>query len=192
MLPLKTFDIVIPILLEKGIPCFVTIVKYWSILLLADILETGKEENLTQRMKFKGSKVDRQLLSSYNIREKVKEVIAPYLKDIIIITIESVSELEKGVWNQIEEELGGSKTPNTEDINTVNEQRISTSKESELYDMLGNAKDLLTPEVFENSILDLIKIIKKGTGLSTRAAACDFIINTLMEKPELVKLKFAK
>ena len=116
----------------------------------------------------------------------------PYLKDIIILIIECISEFESGDWNKIEMNVAESKGAGSNLDHYLNDKRIENSRNSEFYEILSNCKDLLSDEVLDETIPELIKIIKKGVGISTRAGACNFIIEASIERPELFKLKFAK
>ena len=156
------------------------------------ILETTKEESVVDKLKVKGSREDRQLNYTYNSKVKMREILKPYLKEIIVLITECISDFESELWNKVEMEIASSKDNSNELSHLLNDMRIKSSKESLLYDILGVWKDMMTEEVLDETIPELIKIIKKGVGISTRAAACDFIIQISVERPELFKLKFAK
>ena len=186
------FDVVMPLILKRGIVSHLSVIKFYSVFLLSDILETTKEESVVDKLKVKGSREDRQLNYTYNSKAKMREVLKPHLKEIIILITECISDFESEQWNKVEMEVAASRENSNELSHLLNDMRIKSSKESLLYDILGVCKDMLTDDVLDETIPELIKIIKKGVGISTRAAAWDFIIQVSIERPELFKLKFAK
>ncbi|CAI2382409.1 unnamed protein product [Moneuplotes crassus] len=188
----EIYAIVLPMLLEKGILSHIDIVKYYSVVLLYEILETSKEESVIDKLKVRGSREDRQLNYTYNSKQKMREIMAPYLKNIVTLITECISDFETREWNKLENEVVDQKGANSDQVQYLNDMRIKSSKESILYDTLSICKELMSEEVLDDTIPDLIKIIKKGVGLSTRACACNFIIEISIERPELFKLKFAK
>ena len=190
----EIYAIVLPLVLTKGIVSHLEVVKFYSINLLFEILETSKEESVVDKLKVKNSREDRQLNYTYNSKAKMREIMQPYLKDIIILTLECISDFEDGIWNRIEQEVASfqQKSGSADLSHYLNDQRIKSSRESVFYDILSNCKELLSEEVLDESIPELIKVIKKGVGISTRAGACNFIIESSIERPELFKLKFAK
>lgn len=180
----QMYGIVMPLILEKGIISHLTVVKFYSVYLLYDVLETSREEN---------NKDDRELKYTYNSKEKMRQTLQPYLKDIIVITIECISAFENEFWNKVEMEIAAHKDAKSGDLSHyLNDQRIKSSKESLFYDILRDCKDLMSEEVLDATIPELIKVIKKGVGISTRAGACNFIIELSIERSELFKIKFAK
>ena len=78
----------LPLVLKKGIISHINIVKSYSVVLLYDILETSKEESVVDKLKVKGSREDRQLNYTYNSKQKMREIMQPYLKEIVILIIE--------------------------------------------------------------------------------------------------------
>ena len=189
----EIYAIVMPLVLQKGILSHLTVVKLYSVSLLYEVLETSKEESIIKKLKIKGSRQDRQLNYTYNSKQKMREIVKPYLKDIIILIVECISDFEDEVWNKIEMEVfSNNKGKSSELDHYLNDMRIKSSKDSLLYEILGNCKELICEEVLDDTIPDLIKIIKKGVGLSTRAGACNVIIEISIERPELFKLKLAK
>ena len=165
------FDVVMPLILKRGIVSHLSVIKFYSVFLLSDILETTKEESVVDKLKVKGSREDRQLNYTYNSKAKMREVLKPHLKEIIILITECISDFESEQWNKVEMEVAASRENSNELSHLLNDMRIKSSKESLLYDILGVCKDMLTDDVLDETIPELIKIIKKGVGISTRAAA---------------------
>ena len=43
----------------------------------------------------------------------------------------------------------------------------------------------MSEEVFKDSLIEIIKVIKRGVGISTRAGACSFIIELSLERKDM-------
>lgn len=138
------YSIVLPLLLKQGIPSHLKIVKMFSVTLLNEILETSKEESVVDKLKFKNSREDRQLNYTYNSKQKMREIMQPYLKEIIVLIIDSISEFESEMWAKVETQIGFAQQESKGDLeHYLNDQRIKSSKDSMLYDILAVSKDLL-------------------------------------------------
>lgn len=73
----------------------------------------------------------------------------------------------------------------------LNDLRIEASKYGPLADILQFCKDLLNEDSFKDSMLEIIKIAKRGVGVATRAGAANFIIELSVERPDLITQKQA-
>ena len=71
----------------------------------------------------------------------------------------------------------------------INDLWIEASKYGPIADILQFSKDLLNEESFKDSMIDVIKIAKRGVGVATWAGAANFIIELSVEWQDLITQK---
>jgi hypothetical protein len=188
----EIYGVAMPLIIDKGLRSSDRMLTAYFLLWVYDILKTTREEGVAELLKVKNSREDKQLIYTYNSRGKMREILSPYLREIIIASLESMTEFENNQWNSIESQLEEKKGKESDYEQYLNDKRIESSKSSEMYEMLAICKNLLTEESLDETLPDIIKIIKKGVGISTRAGAWNFLIETSLDRPDLFNLKLTK
>ena len=81
----------------------------------------------------------------------MREVMAPHLKAVVMVTLDCLSDIEDKVWGQLQEEL--------KDDTRLNDMRIESSRGTILTDILQACKALMSEEVLDDMVVDLIKVV---------------------------------
>ena len=61
-----------------------------------------------------------------------------------------------------------------------------------MTDILQACKTLVSEDVLDDMVVDLIKVVRRGAGISTRAGAANFLVELSVERTDLFKSKYAR
>ena len=123
-------------------------------------------------------------ISVLTIRDLVKQsssfLIKPYLVDLIINLLETLSGYEPPDLNYISLKLGSQDAQEKLDM-----ARISSSKNTPMVEIINmNIEHLNDEQILADLIPKLIDIIKRGLGVSTKAGVCHVICTLVDQQPE--------
>jgi proteasome component ECM29 len=125
-------------------------------------------------------------ISVLTIRDLTKQssssFIKPYLIDMIISLLETLSGYEPPDLNYISLKLGSQDAQEKLDM-----ARISASKNTPMVEIINmNLKYLDDDDIIAELIPKLIEIIKKGLGVSTKAGVCHIICSLVDQEPQRI------
>jgi len=119
-------------------------------------------------------------------RQSSSALIKPYLIDMIINLLETLSGYEPADLNYLSLKLGSQDAQEKLDM-----ARISASKSTPMIEIINMNLEYLNDETIVGELVPrLLEIIKKGLGVSTKAGVCH-IICSLVDRQPIIMSKFS-
>lgn len=146
----KTINSVLPILIMNGLQSSLAEVRNISVLTIRDLA-----------------------------KQSSSALIKPFLIDMIVSLLETLSGYEPPDLNYISLKLGSQDAQEKLDM-----ARISSSKSTPMVEIINmNLQYLDDEEILSKLMPRLIEIIKKGLGVSTKAGVCNIICALIDQQP---------
>jgi proteasome component ECM29 len=147
----QTINSVLPVLIVEGLPSNLQEVRNISVLTIRDLIK----------------------MSSSNL-------IRPYLIDVIVNLLETLSGYEPPDLNYISLKLSSQESAQER----LDQARIAASKNTPMVEIINmSIEHLKEDEQFAELIPRLVDIIKKGLGVSTKAGVCHIIVTLVDTQP---------
>ena len=179
----QTINSVLPILILDGLQ---SIFLAYAIYLLL----YNKTNKIYIYIFLKGSLNEVRNISVLTIRDLTRQsssaLIKPYLIDMIVNLLETLSGYEPADLNYLSLKLGSQDAQEKLDM-----ARISASKSTPMIEIINMNLEYLNDETIVGELVPrLLEIIKKGLGVSTKAGVCH-IICSLVDRQPTIMSKFS-